>query len=56
LPDRALAACRSKLASFKIPAEVRVVATLPRSTLEKVAKAKLRSILEKEQELEEEWR
>ena len=41
LPDRALAACRAKLASFKIPAEMRVVETLPRSTLEKVAKAKL---------------
>jgi crotonobetaine/carnitine-CoA ligase len=56
LPDRALAACRAKLASFKIPAEARVVETLSHSTLEKVAKGKLRSVLEKEQELEEEWR
>jgi len=56
LPDRALAACRAKLANFKIPAEVRVVETLPRSTLEKVAKAKLRTLLAEEQELEEERR
>ncbi len=35
-------ACREELASFKVPAEVRVVADLPRSTLEKVSRAELR--------------
>jgi len=42
LPERVLAACRARLADFKVPAEVRLVDELPRSTLEKVAKAKLR--------------
>lgn len=48
LPDRALAACRAKLADFKVPAEVRVMQEFPRSTLEKIAKAKLREMLEAE--------
>lgn len=46
LSDSILAACRSTLASFKVPHEVRVVADMPRSTLEKVAKAQLRKLLD----------
>ncbi len=49
LPDRALAVCRERLADFKVPAEVRIVSELPRSTLEKVAKARLRALLEDEE-------
>ncbi|GGC66050.1 AMP-binding protein [Chelatococcus reniformis] len=40
-----LAACRAQLADFKVPREVRVVSELPRSTLEKIAKAELRKLL-----------
>jgi carnitine-CoA ligase len=39
------AACAASLAPFKRPVEVRVVRELPRSTLEKVAKAELRRLL-----------
>jgi crotonobetaine/carnitine-CoA ligase len=39
------AACASALADFKRPREIRVVDELPRSTLEKIAKAQLRSLL-----------
>lgn len=39
------AACRSGLADFKQPHEIRLVDSLPRSTLEKVAKAELRALL-----------
>ncbi len=49
LPERALAACRQALASFKHPHEVRLIDALPRSTLEKVAKAELRAMLAAEQ-------
>jgi crotonobetaine/carnitine-CoA ligase len=42
LAERVLAACRAKLASFKVPTEVTLVDALPRSTLEKIAKAELR--------------
>ena len=42
---RIRAACLDGLAPFKRPREVRFVATLPRSTLEKVAKAELRTLL-----------
>lgn len=37
--------CRDRLASFKVPREVRFVAELPRSTLNKVAKGELRGLL-----------
>ena len=40
-----MAACKGALASFKHPHEVRVVKDMPRSTLEKVAKAELRKML-----------
>ena len=42
------AACTSVLAGFKQPREVRLVAELPRSTLEKIAKAELRRMLDAE--------
>ena len=45
IPDFILTACRNELASFKVPHEVRVVDAMPRSTLEKVAKAQLRALL-----------
>lgn len=45
LADRVLAACRAALADFKVPREVRVVSEMPRSTLDKVAKAELRRLL-----------
>ena len=48
LPDRVLAACRETLASFKQPHDVRLIAELPRSTLEKIAKAELRAMLKDE--------
>jgi crotonobetaine/carnitine-CoA ligase len=45
LHDNVMAACRSALADFKVPRELRFVDELPRSTLEKVAKAELRKML-----------
>lgn len=48
LPDRVMAACREALAGFKQPHEVRLIAELPRSTLEKIAKAELRAMLKEE--------
>jgi crotonobetaine/carnitine-CoA ligase len=48
LSDRVMAACREALAGFKQPHEVRLVAELPRSTLEKIAKAELRAMLKEE--------
>jgi crotonobetaine/carnitine-CoA ligase len=48
LPDRVMAACREALAPFKQPHEVRLIAELPRSTLEKIAKAELRAMLKDE--------
>ncbi len=45
LAQRVVAACAAQLADFKRPHEVRVVSELPRSTLEKVAKAELRRML-----------
>jgi len=46
LQDRVMAACRTSLADFKVPREIRFVDEMPRSTLEKVAKAELRKMLE----------
>jgi crotonobetaine/carnitine-CoA ligase len=46
LHDSVMAACRSALADFKVPREIRFVDDMPRSTLEKVAKAELRKMLE----------
>jgi crotonobetaine/carnitine-CoA ligase len=45
LRDNVMAACRNALADFKVPREIRFVDELPRSTLEKVAKAELRRLL-----------
>ena len=45
LHDTVMAACRSALADFKVPHEIRFVDEMPRSTLEKVAKAELRKLL-----------
>ncbi len=45
LAENILAACRQKLASFKVPAEIRFVDEFPRSTLEKIAKAELRKLI-----------
>jgi crotonobetaine/carnitine-CoA ligase len=44
LAGQVMAACQSSLADFKVPREVHVVNELPRSTLEKIAKAKLREL------------
>jgi crotonobetaine/carnitine-CoA ligase len=52
LKERAIEACSVSLASFKRPAEVRIVERFPRSTLEKVSKAELRKILMSEQALQ----
>jgi crotonobetaine/carnitine-CoA ligase len=46
LQDKVMSACRSALADFKVPREIRLVDEMPRSTLEKVAKAELRKMLE----------
>lgn len=46
LHDNVMAACRKALADFKVPHEIRFVDEMPRSTLEKVAKAELRKMLE----------
>ncbi|HEU0151648.1 MAG TPA: ATP-dependent acyl-CoA ligase, partial [Bradyrhizobium sp.] len=46
LEARVLATCRASLADFKVPCEVRLVDKMPRSTLEKVAKAELRKMVE----------
>jgi carnitine-CoA ligase len=45
LHDNVMAACRRGLADFKVPREIRFVDEMPRSTLEKVAKAELRKML-----------
>lgn len=46
LISRIEAACAETLASFKHPHHIRLVESLPRSTLEKVAKAELRALLQ----------
>lgn len=48
LGEQVLAACKKSLADFKVPREVRVVDKLPRSTLEKIAKAQLRALVNEE--------
>jgi crotonobetaine/carnitine-CoA ligase len=45
LHDTVMAACRNALADFKVPREIHFVDEMPRSTLEKVAKAELRKML-----------
>jgi crotonobetaine/carnitine-CoA ligase len=45
LHDNVMTACRKGLADFKVPREIRFVDEMPRSTLEKVAKAELRKLL-----------
>lgn len=45
LTEAILATCRTTLADFKQPHEIRLVESLPRATLNKVAKAQLRSQL-----------
>ena len=45
LHDNIMAACRAALADFKVPREIRFLEEMPRSTLEKVAKAELRKML-----------
>jgi carnitine-CoA ligase len=45
LHDNIMAACCKGLADFKVPREIRFVDEMPRSTLEKVAKAELRKML-----------
>jgi carnitine-CoA ligase len=45
LHDAVMTACRAALADFKVPREIRFVDEMPRSTLEKVAKAELRKML-----------
>ena len=42
------AACAKGLADFKRPRDIRIVAELPRSTLEKIAKAELRKLIEQD--------
>jgi crotonobetaine/carnitine-CoA ligase len=46
LHDRVMTTCRAALADFKVPREIRFVDDMPRSTLEKIAKAELRKMLE----------
>lgn len=48
LSDKVLAACQESLADFKVPRAVHIVNELPRSTLEKIAKAELRTIANQE--------
>src|SRR6202051_1919286 len=45
LHDAVMAACRQSLGDFEVPREIRFVDEMPRSTLEKVAKAELRKML-----------
>jgi carnitine-CoA ligase len=45
LAERVAAACRDRLADFKVPSRVEVVAALPRSTISKVNKAALKKVL-----------
>ena len=47
LKERVAAACTAQLADFKRPVEIRLIEDFPRSTLEKIAKAQLREMLER---------
>ena len=47
LEQRILTSCRTELADFKVPREVFFVDDFPRSTLEKITKAKLREEVER---------
>jgi hypothetical protein len=53
LPGQVIAACAAKLADFKVPHQVTVVAALPRSTISKVNKAALRTFLNSSDPLEQ---
>ncbi|MEQ9520741.1 MAG: AMP-binding protein [Parvibaculum sp.] len=46
LADQVIEACKRELADFKVPREIHIVDSLPRSTLEKIAKAELRKRLD----------
>lgn len=48
LEGRIASACASALSDFKRPHEIRLTTSLPRATLEKVAKAELRALLVRE--------
>jgi crotonobetaine/carnitine-CoA ligase len=52
LRQRVMAACKTGLAEFKHPRDIRIVGELPRSTLEKIAKAELRKMIEAEAAVE----
>jgi len=52
LLERVAAACSAQLADFKRPREVRIVSGFPRSSMEKIAKAELRRMLEAEGDAE----
>jgi crotonobetaine/carnitine-CoA ligase len=51
LAEAVLAACRQRLSDFKVPRQVRVVDDMPRSTLNKIAKAELRRALRDERSI-----
>jgi len=46
LKEQVMAACLKGLADFKRPREIRILSEFPRSTLEKIAKAELRKLIE----------
>ncbi len=45
ISERIIAHCREKLADFKVPRSVHIVDEFPRSTLDRIAKNKLREQL-----------
>lgn len=47
--ERVVEHCQSNLADFKVPKDLRIVTELPRATLNKVAKAELRKLLQADQ-------
>lgn len=48
LKAKVMEACRKGLADFKHPRDIRIVSEFPRSTLEKIAKAELRKLIDAE--------